>query len=152
MLRYSFLLTFLFFGCDKCKDVECFSSPESFYFQLIDKETNQNLLQNGTYKLSDIYIKPTFRSGVHNLELDSIEIEGRKEVVVIDREIGWQSGKEYKDYIFLLKDSLFHNFVYYTEEMQEECCTYYETKEVSSSTLEIEKVNTNSGILYKIEL
>lgn len=151
-ISFAFLLAFNLSSCDKCKNVDCFTPLEPFYFQLIDKETNQNLLQNGTYKLSDIHIQSTTTNGVHTLKLDSAEIDGQKQIIVIDNEIGERSGNDYKNYIFILKDSLFNTFVYHTEKKHTDCCTYFETKEVSSPTIEITKINSNKGILYKLAL
>ncbi len=146
------LLAFTLFSCDKCKDTDCFTPPMPFYFQLIDKETNQNLLQNGTYVLSDIRIKPTFKNEFYTLKLDSVEIEGEKQVVLLNDEIGWQSGNDYKNYLLFVKDSSVYNFVYHTEQKNNDCCTYYELEEVSSSEIEISKTTSSNGFLYKIAL
>ncbi|WP_291727992.1 hypothetical protein [Bernardetia sp.] len=145
-------LVTIFSSCDTCGDTECFTPAEPFYFQLIDKETNENLLENGTYLLSDVRIKSLARNELHLLELDSVEINGQKELVLMDAEIGWEPNRENKNYTLILADSLEFDFVYETEERKGECCTFYDVMEVSSSDMEINKTDSEFGFLYKLGL
>ncbi|AFM06005.1 hypothetical protein Fleli_3691 [Bernardetia litoralis DSM 6794] len=149
-VSFAFLLAFNLSSCDKCEDIDCFSPPEAFCFQLIDKETNQNLLQNGTYSFSDIQIKSISEEKFHTLQIDSVEIEEQKQVVLIDNEIGWET--ENKDYILILNDSLEFNFIYQTKKKSEDCCAFYETEEVSFSELKVEIPTPNNGFFYKLAL
>lgn len=148
-----FIFSFLFFSissCEDCQDIDCLTPPTHFYFQLIDKETNQNLLQNETYSLSDIRIKSVSENQFHNLQIDSIEIEGQKQFILIDDKIGWET--ENKNYILMIKDSLTFDFVYHTKQKTEECCSYYELEEISSADIEITKSSSSIGFLYKLAL
>jgi hypothetical protein len=149
---FLFLLALNFSSCDKCKGIECFTPAEPFYFQLIDKETNQNLLQNGTYSFSDIHIKSVSENKFHVLKLDSIESNGQKQAVLIDNEIGWETGQDKKNYILMVKDSLEFDFIYDTDKKRGECCTYYQINEISSSQIEIIVPDFNEGFFYKLAL
>ncbi len=146
------LLLFNFSSCDKCSDIACFTPPEPFHFQLIDKVTNQNLLQNGTYTLADIRIKSIAGNNFHTLQLDSAETEGQKHFFLIDHEIGWENGEESKNYILSIKDSLEYNFVYHSEKKSENCCSFYQKKEIDFAPLNSTELNSPIGFIYKIEL
>ncbi|WP_375560774.1 hypothetical protein ACE193_24270 [Bernardetia sp. OM2101] len=145
-------LVFSISSCDKCADTECFTPPESFYFQLIDKETNQNLLQNGTYTLSDIRIKSIAENKVHTLKIDSIESNGQKKAILIDNEIGWENGNDNKNYILSIKDSVEYSFVHYSKKKRGDCCTFYELEEISSLEIEIITPDFNEFFVYKLAL
>jgi hypothetical protein len=53
-------LLFLFFAICACDDifksVDCFSPPEGFTFEIVDKTTGENLFTNGTYKSDQIVV------------------------------------------------------------------------------------------------
>ncbi|WP_338813931.1 hypothetical protein V9L05_00415 [Bernardetia sp. Wsw4-3y2] len=161
MKKYNFLLTsvkvsFLFLlalnlsSCDNCTDTDCFTPAEPFYFQLIDKETNQNLIDNGTYSLSDIKIKSVLENKFYTPQLDSVLIEGQKQTILVDQQMGWKT--ESKEYILIVNDSIEFDFIYQTREKSEDCCTFYEVEEVSSSEIEITKTILSNGFLYKLAL
>jgi hypothetical protein len=53
-------LLFLFFAICACDDifksVDCFTPPEGFTFEVVDKTTGENLFTNGTYKSDQIVV------------------------------------------------------------------------------------------------
>lgn len=61
-MKSSFTLLFLFVllfsqACkddDNCSEVACFTPPEPFYFELVDKTSGENLFTNETYNANDI--------------------------------------------------------------------------------------------------
>ncbi|KAF2508746.1 hypothetical protein EYY60_16635 [Flavobacterium zhairuonense] len=83
---FIFLLV-LNYGCSN-DSIACFTPPEDFSFELIDKTTGENLFTYGTYKSSDITIKDLNDSS-KNIEYNFIS-ENNYNVIRIGS-IGWKT-------------------------------------------------------------
>lgn len=51
-----FFLFFILYACDDNNNVQCFSPPPGFTFEIVDKTTGENLFTNGTYKSEQIIV------------------------------------------------------------------------------------------------
>lgn len=142
LLKYYTLIALLFIqGCnsDDCKDIACFTPPMGFVFEIVDKETGENLFTNGTYSSDQI-------------EVLNIEDNSKKQFSFVDENdinlisigsIGWNSEIEHvvikiaeKDILDLYVDS---------ERVSENCCNFSRYNEIRIDYADYE-LNTQSGI------
>ena len=127
---------------DDCEDLECFTPPSPFGFELVDKLTGENLFTNGTFKSIDI--KVINLDDQSNVEFTFID-ENDYNIIQINT-IGWKT--ETVNYsINISNESIFELFVN-AERLNGECCNYTEYKEIRIKNSEFE-LNQNSGI-YRI--
>ena len=109
-------------GCNKCKDIECFTPPDEFNFQLVDKDSGEDLVANGTFKAEEISVF----SVAANKEHDLIESNDGTDYVFTDQEIGWESGAEKSSYELRLNPTTVLPFTYESKKVNEDCCTFFE--------------------------
>lgn len=115
------ILASLFQSCKDCSGFACFTPAEQFSFNLIDKDTGADIFQRDSLTLEDITI--TNSNGKrHELEMDTF-FAG--EHFIIDSEIGWETGEELSNYILKIKDQEY-DLIYWTEERNRDCCTFFE--------------------------
>ncbi|KAF2327263.1 hypothetical protein [Flavobacterium daemonense] len=80
-------LAVISYGCSN-DSISCFTPPEGFSFELVDKTTGENLFTNGTYKSSDITVKDLDDSG-KNIEFNFFS-ENNYNIIRIES-IGWKT-------------------------------------------------------------
>lgn len=127
---------------DDCDGVDCFTPPEPFAFELVEKSTGENLFTSGVFSPEDINIV--------NLDDQSIvefQFIDENDINLIQiNSIGWES--QIVNYsIEISSESLFTLFVD-AERLRENCCAFtrYNKIEIDGSGFEL---NELSG-LYKI--
>lgn len=129
-LFFVLLLGMLSFqGCKKidCTGYDCFTPPEPFIFELLDKNTKENLFSNGTLDSTQIEVLDTLTNNSVDFKFlteDSIN-------VVVIYGIGWQLDRKAVDVVLRVSGTDIVNVYVDSETLSEECCTfvkYYEVK------------------------
>lgn len=128
---------------NECEDIDCFTPPPSFIFELVDKTTGENLFTTGVLDSSTIEVldedsnKTTFsfitEDGINLLQLT---------------EIGWNLGLH--TYTVSVGTDVEFSITLEMEEKHENCCTFFNTLQFNVSTYEFEQ-STTSGI-YTIKI
>lgn len=141
-----FLLILLGIGFQSCTndcDKLCFTPPQSFLFELIDKSSGENLFTNGTFNPQEILI-------INDLNTDStVEFtfisENELNLIQIGV-IGWKS--EIVDLMIEVSGIYAYNFYVDAERKSEDCCSFTEFKEISIKNSYF-VLDTETGV-YKI--
>ena len=138
----------LFFsGCkknDNCKDIECTSPPGGFVFELLDKESNENLITNGTYQPSDIEVI----NEATNQKTQFVFISENNLNLIVINNIGWKN--ESIDLDVKAKGSTLFKLHADAKRLTKDCCSFteYQNVSISESTFSFD---SSKGI-YKILL
>lgn len=120
------LIALLLVGCkdDDCGNMDCFTPPTTFVFELVDKTTGENLFTNGTLDSEDISI-------INTLDIDEVVEfgfigENNYNLITINS-IGWTT--EQVNMEVSVGDETFFS-LYVDAERKSECCSYTEYNEV----------------------
>jgi hypothetical protein len=116
----------LFYSCDKCKDTDCFSPPQTLMLQVLEKETGADLIANGTFSADEITIRLQDSALDHDITIE--EIDGMS--LITDLEIGWETGTGQVNYVLILSEDTQISFIYETQEVSRDCCTFFETTNI----------------------
>lgn len=125
---------------DDCRD--CFTPPQSFIFEIIDKTTGENLFTNETYEAEQIQITNTLNDSPVEFTFIS---ENDVNLIQIDA-IGWQT--EIVNLKIDILDNHIFNFYVDAERKMVNCCNSTEYNEITIGGSEFE-LNAQTGI-YKI--
>lgn len=135
------LIAFALQSCnnDDCNQ-ECFTPPNGFYFEIVEKTTGENIFSNNSYSSSDLSISNTLNtdeavefSFISENELNQIQIGS----------IGWKT--EIVNLKFSLSETEIFNFYVNAERKNGDCCSYTEYKDINITGSEFE-YNTQTGI------
>ncbi|WP_321285492.1 hypothetical protein [uncultured Sunxiuqinia sp.] len=121
---------FILEGCSKYKDCgACFTPPEFFRFELVDKYTGVNLFTNETFNQDEIEILDSSNSSV---EFNFVS-ENNINVIEIYT-IGWQT--EIVNYrVNISSENIFDLYVD-AERLSEDCCSFTRFNEIEISNAE----------------
>lgn len=134
---FGFLLIFTFSGCqstDACEDILCFTPPPSFDFQFIDKETGENLFSNGTFEVNDFKLIDG-----NGKKLDFTFIS-ENDLNFFRTSLGWNV--DISNYKILIDPDIEIAVIVDTEQVSENCCSFYRLKEFSIEGFEFEQSST----------
>lgn len=112
---------FLFSGCDKlnkCANIDCFTPPPYFIFNIVEAETGENVFATGLYSIEDVEVNDDNYKWVkhqYNIYPDSNYIALP--------EIGWTMGEA--KYHILLDNNTDIELLLNMEERNENCCTFF---------------------------
>lgn len=134
------------FSCDKCKDVACFTPPSGLNFQLVDKDSGEDLVANGSFDIDEISIVPMSGQKAHDLQTS----ENGGAHIFSDAAIGWDAGAENSSYELRLNPSTALPFTYETKAVNKDCCTFYELVSFSFDAIEI-IYNDTTGV-YQLKI
>jgi hypothetical protein len=127
---------------DDCEDISCFTPPNPFRFELVDKLTRENLFTNGTFNSSDIkVINLADQSAVEFRFID----ENDYNIIQINT-IGWKT--EIVNYSIQISTVNIFNLYVNAERLDEDCCSFTRYKEIKIENSDFE-INQTNGI-YKI--
>jgi hypothetical protein len=137
------LFILIFQSCNNDDCGECFTPPESFIFEIVDKTSGENLFTNGTYESGDLSIINTLNDN-KSVEFTFIS-EDNINLIQIGS-IGWQT--EIVNLNISISDN--HIFDFYVDAVRKtrECCNYTEYNEITITDSEFE-LDSQTG-LYKI--
>jgi hypothetical protein len=110
---------------DDCKDIDCFTPPNAFNFEILDKTTGENLYSNGSLKANQLKVY----NAITKTPLEYTFIDENNLNIITLYSVGWQTEKI--TVTFELKEGLFFNFYVDAERKNENCCSftvYNETK------------------------
>lgn len=135
-------LMILLHGCitDDCG--ECFTPPEGFAFEIVDKTSGENLFTNGTYDPDHILIINT----LDNSQTDFLFISENNINVIQIGSIGWKT--EITNLKIDISGNHIFNFHVDAERLLKDCCSYTAYKEIAITDSEFEW-DAQTGI-YKI--
>jgi hypothetical protein len=143
------LLTFLFAGTiscnkfDKCEGVICFTPPQSFFLEIVDKTIEENLYTSNELLADNIALK--------NESDEIVDVEFIKEdgVNLINiSAIGWEIGVH--TYYLTLSEDLEIKIEIEMQEKHEDCCTYFNVAHFDIPGYEFERSQYSEIIKIKI--
>lgn len=136
------ICTFIFQSCTDDDCGTCFTPPEDFRFELVDKTSKENLFTNGTFLPNDIKIV----NAADNSQKKFTFISENNINLIQISEIGFQT--EMVNLKITIGSAFIFNFYVDAERKTEDCCSYtdYKAIEISGSDFEL---NTQTGV-YKI--
>lgn len=144
-MKYStlflFVLTTLFFGCDKCEGTLCFTPPSFFRFQFIDKDSGEDLLANGTYEYNDIEVTNLEDSSI----VDFSKIAGEDYNFIEFNDIGWETEKV--NYQIEIGEDISFNFYVDAERVNEDCCSFTRMNEVTITGVEYDEATSDHFLI-----
>lgn len=128
-------------ACDDrdCEDLLCFTPPMPFAFELVNKDSGENLFTNGSYD-SD------------NIEVLNVSDNSRREFVFISENelniiqigsIGWEN--EIAEVVLKVGDETILNLYVDSERVSEDCCNFTKYNEIRIDNAEYE-LDQQSGI------
>ena len=127
-----------------CEDVLCFTPPMPFAFELVDKDSGENLFTNGSYDSDDI-------------EVFNVSDNSRREFVFISENelniiqigsIGWEN--EIAEVVLKVGDETILNLYVDSERVSEDCCNFTKYNEIRIDNADYE-LDPQSGI-YTIRI
>ncbi|RKD92110.1 hypothetical protein [Mangrovibacterium diazotrophicum] len=139
-LRLIVLLIFLS-ACSNntCKDVDCFSPPESFTFELVDRSTGENLFASGIFNSSDIAVVNSLDALPREFTfIDEDEID-----LLVIYSVGWDT--EVVNLAVSVSGQVVFNFYVDAERLSGNCCSYTRFNEVSVDNADFE-YDSSTGI------
>lgn len=136
LLKYIALFALLFsLSCsiDDCKDIACFTPPRGFVFEIVDKESGENLFTNGTYAPEQIQVLNTSDNSKKQFTfLDENEIN-----LIRIGSIGWESEIEEVELIIAGERIL---ILYVdSERVSENCCSFSRYNEIRIDNADYEQ-------------
>lgn len=133
-------------ACDDkdCEDLLCFTPPMPFAFELVDKDSGENLFTNGSYDPDDI-------------EVLNVSDNSRREFVFISENelniiqigsIGWEN--EIAEVVLKVGDETILNLYVDSERVSEDCCNFTKYNEIRIDNADYE-LDPQSGV-YTIRI
>lgn len=143
-----FFLTFLtFVSCikvDNCDGILCFTPPQNFAFEMVDKISGENLYANETLDTLDIVV---LNEEGKNEKFYFISENGLNLINL--QEIGWNTGLH--QYNIILSESVTVQIQLNTEVVNEGCCTFYRTNSFQVLNYEYHQNDSLGFYVVKID-
>ena len=141
-----FLLLVLSLGLQGCtSDCEnsCFTPPQSFQFELVDRSSDENLFTNDTFDPQEISITDELNS---NSSVEFTFISENELNLIQISSIGWKS--EMVDLRIEVSSEYIFNFYVDAERKSGDCCEFTEYNDITIKNSDFD-LDTETGI-YKI--
>lgn len=124
-LVFIIALTISFSGCvpENCNQ-DCFTPPAGFYFELVDKNSSENLFTNGTFQPNDISVVNVLDNSNVNF---SFEDEDNRNIISI-YSLGWQTEKV--EVLLMIKEREILKLYVDVERVSENCCSFSRYNEI----------------------
>tara|TARA_B110000090_G_C13156656_1_gene359842 strand:- start:211 stop:660 length:450 start_codon:yes stop_codon:yes gene_type:complete len=137
------LFTIIFQGCDNNDCGACFTPPQSFEFEIVDKTSGENLFTDGEFDSNEI----TITDNLNNNEPVEFSFISENNINLIQiGSIGWKT--EIVNLKIDISDNHIFSFYVDTERKMGDCCSYNQYNEISVTDSEFE-LESQTGI-YKI--
>ena len=136
------LFTLILQSCDHNGCGECFTPPDRFLLEIVDKTSGENLFTNGTFDPEQIQITNTLTNSSAEFTFIS---EDNINLIQINS-IGWET--EIVNLEFDISDNCIFDFYVDAERKMGNCCSYTVYNEITIEESEFE-LDTQTGI-YKI--
>jgi hypothetical protein len=144
--RIKFLFIVFCLGLDGCSnncDEQCFTPPQNFQFELIDKSSGENLFTNSTFDPLGISITDELNN---NSSVEFTFISENELNLIQIGSIGWES--EIVDLRIEVSGNYVFNFYVNAERKSEDCCDFTDYNEITIKNSDFD-LNTETGI-YRI--
>jgi hypothetical protein len=137
----SLLLLLFVQGCNNndCDGLACFTPPMGFAFELVDKDSGENLFTNGSYDSDDIEVLNVLDNSKKEFSFIS---EDDINIIQIGS-IGWDS--EIEEVVLKVGDAIILNLYVDSERVSENCCSFSKYNEIRIDNAEYE-LDQQSGI------
>jgi len=135
------ILLILLSACDKdkCKEILCFTPPESFTFELVDMSTGENVFTSGMFGSSEISVVNTLDE-----QARSYDFIGEDDINLLSiNSVGWDT--EVVNLAVTIGDLTAFNFYVDAERLNEDCCSFTRYNEVSVENATFE-YDSSTGI------
>lgn len=130
-------------GCVSEDCEQCFTPPQSFEFEIVEKSSGENLFTNGTFNINEI----TITDDLNNMEPVEFSFISENNMNLIRiGSIGWKT--EIVNLKVAIDDTPIFSFYVDTERKMGDCCSYNQYNEISVTDSEFE-LDSQTGI-YKI--
>ena len=133
-------VTVLFSGCNKCKDIACFTPPRPFAIEFLDSESKENLISNGTYSFEQIQIE-NVENG-NSINFDTISYADESFLRLTD--IGWKT--EIVNYSITIPNEFEFTFHVDAARLEGGCCEFTQINKMYISGYEFEE-NISSELI-----
>lgn len=138
------VLSVVLISCELDNDCgECFTPPQEFNFDFIDKNTSENLFLNETFSEDGIIIKDESNN---EIEFQLVNYNGS--YILSLNKIGWELDP--KTYTIKLSPEVSVVFELDMDRKSENCCTFFIVKEFNLHTYEYTELTTTRIIQVKI--
>lgn len=132
---WSFLLFIIIQGCSNkdCEDLLCFTPPRSFVFNVVDKETGENLFTNGTYTPEQIQVtnvEDGTRRAYSFIDEDALNY-------IVIASIGWET--EIANVLLTIDGDEILTLYVDAERKSENCCSFTSYNEIRIENAEYEQ-------------
>ncbi len=122
---------------DDCDNIDCFTPPPYYGFEIVDKQTRENLFTNGTFKESEIKVLNTDTQ--ENLEFNFIS-ENSLNILVV-QSIGWETEKV--NVTVAIGNEFYFNFFVDAERKNGNCCSFTQVNEFTITNTAYEIIDNN---------
>lgn len=122
-----------------CEDLLCFTPPTSFAFELVDKDSGENLFTNGSYNSDDIEVFNVKDNSRREYRFIS---ENELNIIQIGS-IGWED--EIAEVVLKVGDRMILNLYVDSERVSENCCNFTKYNEIRIDNAAYE-LDQQSGI------
>ena len=137
------LITLIFQSCKNDDCGACFTPPNSFSFEIVEKTSGENVFTNGTYESGNIEITDYLNNN-ERVEFMFISENDINQIQI--GSIGWETEKV--NLKVSISDNHIFNFYIDAERKTGDCCSYTEYNEITITDSEFE-FNDELGV-YKI--
>ncbi|MCD8445943.1 hypothetical protein G1K75_00985 [Tenacibaculum finnmarkense] len=149
MKKIGIILTFTFLlfmqSCNiisECEDIDCFTPPDPFQFELVDKLTGENLFTTGKFTSKDIKIlNSTTKKPIEFRFIDKNNYN-----IIEMTSIGWKTA--IVNYTIQIADKNIFEVYINSQRKTKGCCEYTEYKEIRIEQAAYEL--TENSRFYKI--
>ena len=122
-----------------CEDILCFTPPMPFVFELVDKDSGENLFTNGSFDSDDIEVLNVNDNSRREFKFIS---ENDFNIIQIGS-IGWEN--EIAEVVLKVGDISILNLYVDSERVSENCCNFTKYNEIRIDNAEYE-LDQQSGI------
>lgn len=138
------LVIALLSSCDECKDIACFTPPPPFEFEIVDKQTKENLFTNETFSEGQV----TIESHGDKAVAYSFISESNRNTIKLN-EIGRETEKIH--YTINIADEVIFDLKIDAERKSEDCCTFTEIHSLKIESIEYIVDTTTEIITILVE-
>jgi hypothetical protein len=133
-------------GCDKinkCQNIDCFTPPQPFIFNIVDASTGENVFAGGAFNKDDVEVydeNDRWENHMFDTYADSNYL--------VLPEIGWETKRT--AYTIHLGEETEINLVLDMQERHENCCTFFSIEDFSIEDYPWSEIDSTGVIQVEI--
>jgi len=134
-------------SCNKCKDVACFTPPQSYKLILMDSANGSDLLYNGTFEQRFVKV---FDSKNHTVETNFI-VDSIQQKTIINSTAFWNTDADNFNYSIRIQTDtgdIVIPFEILQLEKHKDCCTFFELEKFKINTYQSKIVDYDFCEIY----